>query len=149
MERAKRLELLERPQGSWNRAVGSTWNARSAWTARKAILRSLYCLLAGDIISVLFSSGTPEAQLFQSLRPWNGLRPAVYSNPASSSELPPPCEPEPPPEGVCEPEPESLPLPEPPVCEPPEVEPPLLAEPSARAAEAALLGLRKTVLVPP
>ena len=34
-----------------------------------------------------------------------------YSNPASSSPLLPPCEPEPPPEGVCEPEVEPLPLP--------------------------------------
>ena len=31
----------------------SLWNARSAWNARKAILRPLYCSLAGDIISVL------------------------------------------------------------------------------------------------
>ena len=71
-----------------------------------------------------------------------------YSNPPSPSELPPVCEPEP---LVCEPEPESLP--EPPVCEPPEVdpEPESLPEPpaGAEAAEAALLGLRKTVLVPP
>ena len=30
--------LLDRPQGSWNRAFGSTWNARSAFgTARKAL----------------------------------------------------------------------------------------------------------------
>ena len=80
-----------------------------------------------------------------------------YSNPPSPSELPllPPCEPEPlgcepepPPEGVCEPEPESLPLP--PVCEPPEVDPALpLPSAGAEAEEAALLGLRKTVLVPP
>ena len=38
-------------------------NARSAWNARKALLRSLYCLLAGDIISVLLSAnGTAAGQ---------------------------------------------------------------------------------------
>ena len=32
------LAPLDRPQGKWNRATGSTWNARSAsGTARKAL----------------------------------------------------------------------------------------------------------------
>ena len=59
-----------------------------------------------------------------------------YSNPASSSPLLPPCEPEPPPEGVCEPEVEPLPLslPELPGCEPPEVDPEL-PEPPGSCAE--------------
>ena len=53
--------LLERPQGSWN-ARFSACDARR--TARP--LRPLYCLLAGDIISVLLSAlGTPEGLLEQ------------------------------------------------------------------------------------
>ena len=57
---------LERPQGSFG-----TWNAPwRLWNARRAIL---YCSLAGDIISVLLSSGL----LFSA---WN-----------RHSLLPPPC----------------------------------------------------------
>ena len=37
--------------------------AKRYWNTRKALLRSLYCLLAGDIISVLISAfGTPAGQ---------------------------------------------------------------------------------------
>ena len=39
----------------------SLWNARSAWNARKALLRSSYCSLAGDIISVLHPLRPPSA----------------------------------------------------------------------------------------
>ena len=78
---------------SWSarKAIGtgfSLWNARSAWNARKALLRSLYCSLAGDIISVLYPlrsirrsapSGTPEGLLEQASAFWNALRPLEQS----------------------------------------------------------------------
>ena len=46
------------------------------WNARRAIL---YCLLAGDIISVLLSPGTPSGLLERAKRIWNCLRPLEQS----------------------------------------------------------------------
>ena len=50
------LQPLKRAKRGWNHLElsGTIWNCRRLWNARRAIL---YCLLAGDIISVLLSSG--------------------------------------------------------------------------------------------
>ena len=64
LERAKRnWNHMERPPAFWNRASGSTWNARSASGTAARLLRPLYCSLAGDNISVLLSLGTAAERL--------------------------------------------------------------------------------------
>ena len=56
------LEPFGTPEGQLERR--RHWNCpQGYWNARKALLRPLYCLLAGDIISVLLSPGTCEAPL--------------------------------------------------------------------------------------
>ena len=124
------LRLLERPKGYWNHLElfgppsGLLERAQRNWNSRSEAL----VLFVGRRYYlrpiILWNAAGFWNRAAGST--WNAQRPATYSNPPSSLPLLP----EPP---VCEPEPESLP------------EPPAGAE----AAEAALLGLRKTVLVPP
>ena len=80
----KRLNLEQRPfgtpqasgllLGAWNHLdrPPAFWNARSASGTAARLLRPLYCLLAGDIISVLFPLERPPGY-WNGLWPWNAL----------------------------------------------------------------------------
>ena len=65
------------PAGLLEQSLGSTWNARSAFGT--AAPRPLYCLLVGDIISVLLSAAPTS---------WNRLQPLGTPQATRTREAP-------------------------------------------------------------